>query len=861
MSLEKYWKKRDFDQTPEPQGSEGHSGPRLGYVIHKHDASRLHYDFRLELEGTLKSWAVPKGPSLDPAEKRLAVQVEDHPLDYGTFEGTIPPKQYGAGTVMLWDYGWWTPQGDPAAGWRKGRLKFRLDGKKLHGHWTLVRMKGRAEERQENWLLIKEHDDDARPGSSDEITRELTASVVSGRSMDEIAAGAASKSAQPAADTGTEDKAAHARSAGKANSTTLSALPDFIEPQLATLVEQAPAGADWLAEIKYDGYRILCRLEHGAARLFTRQRHDWSGKVAPLCAAIAALPARSAWLDGELLALGDDGQPSFQALQQAFEKPAATRWIYYAFDLLHLDGEDLRALPLLQRKQRLQRLLEQQTASDGSVQLLYSDHVEGDTRAVFQHACLHQLEGIIAKRSTAPWSGGRSRSWQKVKCERRQEFVIGGYTEPAGTRQGFGALLLGYFDHDGRLHYAGRVGTGFNDHLLATLSQWLQQHEQDSPAFINAPTGAARRGVHWVPPVKVAEVRFAEWTGEGLLRQAAFLGLREDKAAAEVVREEEETAMQLDTKPTPSAARSRPTRKQSGVSVAGVTLTHPDRVLFADTGLSKLALARYYESVADWILPHLAQRPLTLLRCPSGSAECFFQKHAGEAMPEVVEGIDVPDNDGGQDRYMMVNTLAGLVGLVQMGVLELHTWGSRQGHLDEPDRLILDLDPDPALPWKQVVEGAQLARTLLSETGLTSFVKTTGGKGLHLVVPLQGGHRWDEVKAFSHALANHLAATLPTLFLSKAAKASRERRIYVDWLRNARGATAVAAFSTRARPGAPLSVPIAWEELEQEDLRSTSFTVANIAQRLRDRKQDPWAEYETTRQRLTGGMKALFGLD
>lgn len=860
MSLEKYWKKRDFGQTPEPRGNEGSSGPRLGYVIHKHDASRLHYDFRLELEGALKSWAVPKGPSLDPAEKRLAVQVEDHPLDYGTFEGTIPPKQYGAGTVMLWDYGWWTPEGDPSAAWRKGRLKFRLDGKKLHGHWTLVRMKGRPDERQENWLLIKENDDSARPGSTDEITRQLSASVVSGRSMDEIAAGAASPAGSAADEVPSEPPAKPAAPERVPRAPSSNTLPDFIEPQLATLVDQCPAGDAWLAEVKYDGYRILCRLENGKVRLFTRQRNDWSSKLPALCAAVAALPARSAWLDGELLALGPDGQPSFQALQQAFETAAATRWMYYAFDLLHVDGEDLRPLPLLQRKQRLQQLLLQPSASDDALQLRYSDHIEGDCGAVFQHACLHQLEGIIAKRRDAPWCGGRSRNWLKIKCQRRQEFVIGGYSEPAGSRQGFGALLLGYFDSSGQLHYAGRVGTGFNDRQLATLGQWLHQHEQDRTPFINPPGGAAVRGVHWVAPEKVAEIRFAEWTADGRLRQAAFLGLRDDKAAHDIVREQEKHTMDLSAKAAaPSAPRSG--AKPSVVSVAGVTLSHPDRVLFADTGLTKLQLAQYYESIAAWIVPQLQQRPLTLLRCPSGHNECFFQKHAGESMPAAVEGIDVPDKDGGQDRYMMVNTLAGVIGLVQMGVLELHTWGSCAGHLDEPDRMILDLDPDPALPWKQVVEGAQLTRTLLAETGLTSFLKTTGGKGLHLVIPLQAGHRWDEVKDFSHALAQHLADTLPTLFLSKAAKASREQRIYVDWLRNARGATAVAAFSTRARPGAPVSMPIAWEELEHKDIRSTSFTVSNAAQRLHDLKQDPWAEYETSRQQLTAEMKALFDLD
>lgn len=864
MSLEKYWEKRNFDITPEPRGEKKSTGHQLGYVIQKHDASRLHYDFRLELDGTLKSWAVPKGPSLDPGEKRLAVHVEDHPLDYGTFEGTIPVKQYGAGTVMLWDYGFWTPDGDAADGYRKGRLKFHLDGKKLKGGWTLVRMKGRDEDKQDNWLLIKEKDAEAKPGSADELTVQLPDSVISGRRMDEIAAGAENKSPIK------ERSAAQPAKAASPKPTAIDPLPDFIEAQLATLVNTAPTGENWLAEVKYDGYRMLCRLENGEARLFTRNRNDWSKKIPLLQQAICALPAHSAWIDGELLALDKQGRPSFQVLQQAFEAPSSTRWVYYAFDVLHLDGEDLRPLPLLERKRRLAELLANQPPSGNSLQLLYSDHVQGDPGTVFKHACQHQLEGIIAKRADAPWTAGRNKLWLKVKCQRRQEFVIGGYTDPAGKRQAFGALLLGYYDPQGALQYAGRVGTGFNDRLFTSLGDWLHTHETTQPAFVEPPAGASARAVHWVKPEKVAEVRFAEWTAEGLLRQAAFLGLREDKAARDIIREQELAIM--DAAPKKSEVKSRApekpvekpttatkTAKQKSGRIAGVALSHPDRVLFADIGLTKLELARYYESVADWIIPHLQQRPLTLLRCPGGSDSCFFQKHIGESMPEAVEAIEVPEKDG-LDTYMMVNSLAGIVGLVQMGVLELHTWGSAKPTLDEPDRLILDLDPDPAVPWQQVIEAAKLTRALLGEVGLNSLLKTTGGKGLHLVIPLQPGHSWDGIKNFSHALADHLADTLPTLFIAKASKASRENKVYVDYLRNARGATAIAAFSTRARPGAPVSMPIAWEELEH-DVRSATYTVDNAAEHLRILKQDPWADYEAMRQTVTAKMLALFELD
>ncbi|MET0962162.1 MAG: DNA ligase D [Noviherbaspirillum sp.] len=834
MTLEKYHAKRDFGKTAEPRGAVARPGEQLSFVVQKHAARKLHYDFRLELDGTLKSWAVPKGPSLDPGDKRLAVHVEDHPVEYGSFEGDIPAHEYGAGNVIVWDRGTWTPLGDAAAGYRKGHLKFTLAGEKLSGGWALVRM-GRLQEGKDNWLLIKERDDAAREGKDAEITALLPDSVLSGKA--------------PARKT----KAGKPPPAGPKATGARAALPAMIEPQLATLTDRAPEGEEWLAEMKFDGYRALCRLQDGKATLYTRAGNDWTAKWKDIAAAAAALPAQEAWLDGEVVALDDKGNVSFQLLQNNMSE-ARGRLAYYVFDLPWLNGHDLRDVPLAQRKELLRALLEK---SDPAGQVRYSDHLSGDARQAFSHACMHGLEGIIVKRADARYAATRSQSWLKVKCQQRQEFVVGGYTDPAGSREKFGALLLGVYEEDGSLRYAGRVGTGFDGEMLRSLHKDFAALATDTPPFRDPPKKRGAPGLHWLQPTLIAEVKFAQWTNDGLIRQGAFMGMRSDKPARAIRREAPVPLEETQTQQPAAAAPKRSGKAAADqATVAGVRLTHPSRVLFAEAGVTKLDLAHYYEDIADWILPHLAGRPLTLVRCPQGH-HCFFQKHVNDSTVEGVGQIEVPTG-GASATYMSAGTLPELIRLVQMGVLELHTWGALGGQLDLPDRMIFDLDPDTALDWKDVVEGAQLVRSLLADIGLTSFVKTTGGKGLHVVVPLAPQRSWDEVKAFSKSVATHLEQVLPKRFVASMSRAKRGGRIFVDYLRNASEATAVAAYSTRAKPDAPVSMPLDWEELADGKLRSNTYTVLNLRQRLDGLKQDPWTDYFRSRQKLTAKMMDAF---
>lgn len=880
MALDQYQKKRDFRKTPEPQATPAKSGRKLSYVVQKHDASHLHYDFRLELDGVLKSWAVPKGPSLDPAVKRLAVQVEDHPLEYRHFEGEIPAGEYGAGHVIVWDQGRWIPQGDPQQGWRDGHLKFRLEGTKLSGNWALVRM-GAPKAEKENWLLIKERDAEAASNADGDITELRPESVLAGtatrrkekkRSVaDSANPRQPDKSSKAAAKASSRMTAKPAPKEGRK-----STMPAQIAPQLATLTAEAPAGDDWLAEIKFDGYRALCRIEHGEARLLTRAGHDWSGKWPAITAAAARLPVAQAWLDGEVVAIGPDGAMSFQLLQNMThagdDASAQGQFAYYVFDLLYLDGHDLRQQPLLERKRLLQVLLG--TGAGGP--LRYSDHVRGNTAEVFSHACMHGLEGIIAKQGQAAYVSTRSRSWLKIKCHQRQEFVIGGYTDPAGQREKFGALLLGVHDADGQLRYAGKVGTGFDVKTLHTVARAFPRLASQQPPFVDPPKGAAAAGAHWLRPQLVAEVQFAAWTHGGAVRHASFVGLRNDKPASEIIREQ---AVSLPTQATPSvsvpaqaaqpplqtprAARGSSRPRHAGkagaersVTLDGITLTHPSRLLFPQAGITKLDLARYYHDIADWILPHLAQRPLTLVRCPQGAgAQCFFQKHASATTAADIPTVAIPGGSG-EAPYMMANSLPALLALVQMGVLELHTWGARAGALERPDRIIFDLDPAPDVPWTEVIVAAQLIHARMDQIGLRSFVKTTGGKGLHVVIPLYADKSWDQIKEFSRAVPEQLADAFPDRFTAQMAKNRRVGKIFIDYLRNAAEATAVVAYSTRARDGAPVSTPLAWDELAPE-LRSDSFNLHNIPARLKTLKQDPWADYFSSRQRLTAKIQRL----
>ena len=859
-SLRRYHAKRDFGRTPEPSGRTSQAAvmPSDGtglFVVQQHAATRMHYDFRLELDGTLKSWAVPKGPSLDPSQKRLAVHVEDHPIEYAAFEGIIPPKQYGAGTVLLWDRGRWEALGDPRAGYRQGVLKFRLAGRKLHGGWTLVRMgrPSRDESEKENWLLIKEQDEEARRGPDGDIVKSLTQSVESGRGLEEIAEGQprvwhsnrrSGSVSEPSRRSGPE----HVERAVKR------ACPDWVPPQLATLVDRMPDGEQWVHEIKYDGYRIVCRVQDGTARLFSRNQKDWTDKLGPQARAIESLGLQEAWLDGEVVVFTKEGTADFQALQNAFDLRSATPIVYCLFDLMYLDGYDLRNVPLFERKRLLASLLADRT---GEPVLRYSDHLVGGGQAALDEACRQGLEGLMAKRADAPYHAGRSRSWLKIKCEQRQEFVIGGYTEPAGSRYGFGALLVGFYD-DKALRYAGKVGTGFTETSLRELQAQLKRLEQSKPPFLHPPTGYDARGVHWVRPELVGEVRFAEWTQEGILRQPSFQGLRKDKQPNTIGREQARPAIETErvasAVPASRSSDSSGRRTQHRSTEARPGLSHPDRVMYPDIGLTKEGLARYYEQVAEWILPHLQGRPLTLVRCPQGYQQCFYQKHINETVPKAIGRVDIQE-DGGRETYMVVDSLEGLLGVVQMGVLELHTWGSKKDRPDRPDRLTFDFDPDPTVSWDQVIEAAQLVRTLLGELDLESYVKTTGGKGLHVVTPIQRSLSWEEAKEFSKAVADHMVTMIPQRFTSNMAKRARKGKIFIDYLRNSRGATAIAAYSTRAKPGAPVSVPLSWEELSR-DVPSNYYTVATTPDRLQALRHDPWAGYEQAARRVTASMKA-----
>ena len=871
MGLQQYRRKRNFDETPEPRGTSQSASARLRFVIQKHAARRLHYDFRLELDGMLKSWAVPKGPSLDPSHKRLAVHVEDHPLDYGGFEGIIPPKQYGAGTVLLWDRGTWSPVGDPAVGYRRGRLKFDLNGQKLRGQWNLIRMGTRRGTGKENWLLIKEKDDEARSGGNSDVTQNLTESVTSGRTIEQIASGRPRvwHSNRPA---GTQARSVTRSGDVKTKQLTGARRAPQMErsiPQLATLVAAAPVGDEWVHELKYDGYRILCRVKDGSAKLVTRNNHDWTIKLQRIAEAAAALPVKNAWLDGEVVALKPDGSISFQALQNAFDTRTETNLVYYVFDLLYLNGFDLRQTGLLDRKQALAAIVP--SAMSGLIR--YSDHISGRGDIVFAEACRRGMEGIISKRTNAMYLAGRNRNWIKVKCGHRQEFVIGGFTDPSGSRVRFGALLLGVYDGQGQFQFVGRTGTGFSERSLKELHKRLISLEQSQSAFVNPPTGTDARGVHWVKPRLVAEVSFAEWTNEGLLRQAAFQGLREDKTPTSVIKElpkihdspqtSSDNALKIPALRDPRRPRSSSKKSEPGADgstiVAGVALTHPDRVLFPDQGFTKLELARYYERVGSWLLPHLQDRPLTLVRCPQGyNKDCFYQKHANDTIPDAIGRVKISEEHG-VSSYMIADSLPAVIGLVQMGVLELHTWGAKRNRLDRPDRIIMDLDPDPTIPWKSVIEAAHLVRTLLNELNLQCFVKTTGGKGLHVVLPLRCVHTWDEVKAFSKGLADHLVRLIPDRFVANMSKQKRKGKIYIDYLRNSKGATAIAAYSTRARSGAPVSVPLAWEDLSV-DLRSDHFTVTNVMAWLDGLTRNPWRDYFTVKQTVTRKMKASLGV-
>ena len=859
MGLREYQRKRDFERTPEPRGRRGkrtRRGPR--FVIQKHAARRLHYDFRLELDGVLKSWAVPKGPSLDPADKRLAVEVEDHPIDYGDFEGVIPQGQYGGGSVLLWDHGTWKPKGDPRESLARGKLEFELDGEKLHGRWLLVRTGSNG---KPQWLLRKLADEQARPGDG-AITELRPESVTSGLQIEDIGQRSSrvwqshdvgKKRQQPAIDPASLPKARRG------------ALPAFVPPQLATLVAEPPRGEGWLHEIKLDGYRALCRLEGGRARLVTRRERDWTDRFGRIASAAAFLAAKKALIDGEVVWLGDDGRTDFQALQQALGEGRDERLFYFAFDLLHLDGWDLRPTPLVERKEALRRLLAISAAEASAVR--FSDHVEGEAGPFFRQACQHKLEGIVSKRRDGPYRERRGRDWLKVKCTAEQEVVIVGYSEPHGSREGLGALLLGVYEN-GTLRTAGKVGTGFDRTTLHDLLRRLRPLEQPTPPVVDPPRGYRARGIHRVEPKLVAQVAFSDWTHDGKLRHPSFHGLREDKEPTEVIREVpargEETALKATKTPgdagksakSPKAQSTtkpaeRATRAGKGVlEVSGVRISNPDRVLYPAEGITKLDLVRYYESVGDRMLPYLAGRPLTLMRCPAGLGKpCFYQKHLTEGTPPELIEVEVTERSGEHEVYVCVESLAGLISLAQLAVLELHPWGSRRKRLEKPDVLVFDLDPGPGVAPAALVTAARDLRALLEELGLESFAKLSGGKGLHVVAPIVPELDWDPAKAFTRAVVELIAEREPERYVTSMAKAKRKGRIFLDYLRNGFGNTAVAPYSTRARAGAPVATPVRWEELGG-GLAPDHYNIRNLPRRLASLRRDPWAGYSTLRQRV-----------
>jgi bifunctional non-homologous end joining protein LigD len=834
-SIRTYRAKRDFAITREPTPSKTRGKQRAPiFVVQKHQAHRagLHWDFRLEHGGVLWSWAVRKGPSLDPADKRIAAHVEDHPLDYANFEGSIPEGQYGAGAVELWDRGTWQPLDDPEEGMRKGELRFTLDGQRLRGRFTLVRLKPRpgSRSRQDNWLLIKGHDEAERKGA-DASTIERQASP-------------------PKHARGKRDEPP-AKGAVRAK------LPQRQAPQLAAVAQEPPDGDGWVSEIKFDGYRLLCWLDHGKVRVVTRNGLDWTDRLPAVAEAVAGLRADTALVDGELAAIDKKGASSFPALQATLSAGKDGTLTLYLFDLLHLDGWDLRECTLLDRKRVLFDL------NGWGGMLRYSDHQVGSAAELRDKACGMGLEGIICKQDDAPYRAGRGHGWLKVKCRGREELVVLGWTPPSGSRVGLGSLHVGYYDPQGGLHYAGGVGTGFSDDVLARLSERLAELASDPPKALLMAGDPLPKNINWVRPELIAEVQFATWSGSGRVRQAAYLGLREDKAAEEVVREPADPEAQRKTvRPQPgdpkaakrgpvvavpprrdSAIVSARAPKRRAVTVGNVALTHPERELWP--GITKRDLAEYWKAVADHALPGLAGRPLAVVRCPEGiGGERFFQKHGHGTLPSAVRQGEA---DG--QPYLVIDDADGLIAMAQISAIELHPWGSTETDPLHPDRIVFDLDPGDGVAFPEVVKAALDVRDQLQRLGLTSFCRTTGGKGLHVVVPLEPVAHWDTVKPFCRAFAETLSQEQPDRFLSTVRKADRRGRILIDWLRNGLGATAIASYSPRAREGANVATPVVWNDVNQK-LDPGEFTLRCVPERLARLRGDPWEGFSSLRQCL-----------
>jgi bifunctional non-homologous end joining protein LigD len=836
--LKDYKAKRNFSRTQEPAGAAPKAGKGRGrFVVQKHDATRLHYDFRLELDGVLKSWAVTKGPSNNPADKRLAVRVEDHPLEYGGFEGTIPEGEYGGGTVMLWDHGTWEPIGDPHEGLEGGDLKFRLFGERMKGEYVLVHMKGRDTKRRsgphrENWLLIKHRDSYAR--DKDTLTTRFTKSVESGRDFKQIADGAKPAKGQTPAEAVWHSDPDEAEKADQQTRVLASAaggkVPGFRPLQLATLVDSVPAGEGWLFEMKYDGYRCLAAVNGESVRLYTRNGLDWTEQFRALVGPFQNLKLKSALIDGEICAFDEKGRTDFSTLKSVLSDGG--RLEFFAFDLLEANGKDLTGLPLIERKAKLEKLL----AGLGREEpIQYSSHVRQHGQAVLDALCRDGHEGVIAKRADAPYRGERSRDWLKIKCSKRQEFVIGGWS-PSSKRRGFASLLLGSWE-GGKLVYRGRVGTGFNQDLLVEIDQKLKRLARKTSPFDAVPDERAR-DANWVRPDLVAEIAYTEFTPDGVLRHPSFIGLRGDKPSREVRLEK------------------APQKGSDGASIAarlGVRLTSPDRVVYPGQGITKARLVEYYEAVAEAMLPHIKDRPLSLVRCPQGRTKhCFFQKHDTGGFPEQLRSRTLAEKDGDQKDYFYVQDLAGLVAGTQMNVLEWHIWGSHFDTVEYPDRLVFDIDPDESLDFSMIGAAALDIRDRLKALKLSSFPMVSGGKGMHVVVPLKPEAEWPEVKAFCKAFAQSMAEAEPDRFTASLSKARRKGRLFIDYLRNERGSTAICPWSVRSREGAPVAVPVAWDEVPK--LRAANgFSLVQAIERAGD---DAWRGYFKMKQSLPAGTRA-----
>ena len=808
--LEEYNRKRNFEKTEEPEGESENPEDRLKFVVQHHIARRDHFDFRLEWDGVLLSWAVPKGPSYDTHDKRLAVQVEDHPLEYRNFEGLIPKGEYGGGVVMLWDEGFWEPQADAAEGLRTGSLKFILKGKRLKGKWALIRMKAKADETRSNWLLLKEKDDYSKTG--DGISG-FTTSIRTGRTLEEIEKGEGEKFTR-----NPFEKA---------------------DVQLARLVGTVPEGEDWLYEVKYDGYRILAFLEGNNVRLQTRSGNDYTDRFPEVANSLIDLAAgRAMVLDGEIAVTDVHGRTDFQALQNYMKAPKGKNCIYIVFDLLALDGADLRGQRLIDRKEALGTLMKSSPKN-----LYYCQHIKGNGKESFAAAGQANLEGIVGKKADSVYSGTRNGDWIKLKCDKRQEFVIGGYTLSDKKTSGVSSLLLGVYKGE-ELVYAGRAGTGLSARSAAELEHQFKSLERGSAPFSQAPQERTHEKITWLEPRLVAEIKFAQWTEENLLRQASFKGLRTDKSPKDIKKEEADDEAQ----PQASAGNVEKPMKAADddLIIEGVKITHPEKIMFHDPDITKADVIRYYEKAAAHMLPYVSNRILSIVRCPKGiSQSCFFKKHPGSDSKGVVS-VSIPTNDGETEDYFYIENASGLISEAQMGTLEFHTWGSRVDKLENPDVMVFDLDPDEGMDLETVRQGVKDVKSILAELSLNSYLKTSGGKGYHVVVPFKPVASWDVFHDFAKRIAEVMEQKWPDRYTSNIRKEKRKNKIFIDWIRNGRGATSVSPYSIRAREGAKVSMPIAWDDLET--VAPDGITMEDALQRIGG--NDPWKDFFQNNQVL-----------